>query len=76
MTTPPTTLTEHDVRTGPTPDRDITRLWDETLLAVLEESARMSMTLPGGLNEQQQAFRNKCRAEALSRMRRSDGARS
>jgi hypothetical protein len=63
------TTTEHDVRTGPTPDRDICRMHDKTLLAVLEESARLAMTLPNGLNEQQQAFRDKCRAEALSRMR-------
>lgn len=70
-----TPTTEHDVLTGPTPDRDICHLRDETLLAVLEESARMSMTLPGGLNEQQQAFRDKCRAEALSRMRHGGEAK-
>jgi hypothetical protein len=66
--------TEHDVQTGPTPDRDICRMGPETLLAVLEESARLAMTMPFGLSEQQQAFRDTCRTEALARMRRGGEA--
>jgi hypothetical protein len=65
--------TEHDVRTGPTPDRDICRMRDRELLAVIEYSGAAFM-LPGGLNERQQAFRDACWTEALSRMRRGGEA--
>lgn len=67
-----TQLAEHDVLTGPTPLSAIGRMRNETLLAVLEVTARLA-TEPGGVNERQQAFRDACRTEALARMGQREG---